>query len=64
MAKTDKRPSEGRPARLPGQIDRAMRAAEDKKALNLVVLDTRQRVHDLGIYKPILSGRKKVEVIR
>ena len=45
MAKTDKRPSGqsgGRPARLPSQIERALRAAEDKKALDLVVLDLRK----------------------
>jgi ribosome-associated protein len=42
MAKTDKRPSGGRPARLPSQIELAIRAAEDKKALDLVVLDLRK----------------------
>jgi ribosome-associated protein len=42
MAKTDKRPGGGRPARLPRQIERAMSAAEDKKALDLVVLDLRK----------------------
>ena len=41
MAKTDKRK---KTARLPAQIDRAIAAAEDKKALDLVVLDLR----DLG----------------
>ena len=39
MAKTDKRK---RAARLPAQIDRAIAAAEDKKALDLVVLDLRK----------------------
>jgi ribosome-associated protein len=39
MAKTDKR---RKPARLPEQIDRALRAAEDKKASDLVVLDLRK----------------------
>jgi ribosome-associated protein len=40
MAKTEK----GRKAqqRLPAQIDRAVRAAEDKKALDLTVLDLRK----------------------
>jgi ribosome-associated protein len=38
MAKTDKR---RKTARLPAQIDRAVRAAEDKKAEELVVLDLR-----------------------
>ncbi|HEV3057056.1 MAG TPA: ribosome silencing factor [Vicinamibacterales bacterium] len=38
MAKTDKRRKTGR---LPAQIDRAVRAAEDKKAEELVVLDLR-----------------------
>ena len=42
MAKTDKRPAEGRPARLPAQIERAIEAAEDKKALDIVVLDLRK----------------------
>jgi ribosome-associated protein len=39
MAKTDKR---RKSARLPEQIDRALRAAEDKKASELVVLDLRK----------------------
>ena len=39
MAKTDKRK---KTARLPAQIDRAIAAAEDKKALELVVLDLRK----------------------
>jgi ribosome-associated protein len=38
MAKTDKR---RKTTRLPAQIDRAVRAAEDKKAEELVVLDLR-----------------------
>src|SRR5438874_12798894 len=39
MAKTDKRK---KAARLPAQIDRAIAAAEDKKALDLIVLDLRK----------------------
>ena len=39
MAKTDKR---RKPQRLPAQIDRAVRAAEDKKAIDLTVLDLRK----------------------
>jgi ribosome-associated protein len=39
MTKTDKR---RKTARLPAQIDRAITAAEDKKALDLVVLDLRK----------------------
>ena len=39
MAKTDKRK---KAARLPSQIDRAIAAAEDKKALDLMVLDLRK----------------------
>jgi ribosome-associated protein len=39
MAKTEKR---RRPHRLPAQIDRAVRAAEDKKALDLTLLDLRK----------------------
>jgi ribosome-associated protein len=39
MAKTEKR---RKPTRLPAQIERAVRAAEDKKALDLVVLDLRK----------------------
>ena len=38
MAKTEKR----RKPRLPGQVDRAIRAAEDKKAVDLTVLDLRK----------------------
>jgi len=39
MAKTEKR---RKPHRLPSQIDRAVRAAEDKKATDLTVLDLRK----------------------
>ena len=39
MAKTEKR---RKAVRLPGQISRALRAAEDKKATDLVVLDLRK----------------------
>jgi ribosome-associated protein len=39
MAKVDKRRT---PARLPKQIDLAVRAAEDKKAVDLLVLDLRK----------------------
>ena len=39
MAKTDKRRTAHR---LPAQIDRAVRAAEDKKAVDLTVLDLRK----------------------
>jgi ribosome-associated protein len=38
MAKTEKR----RKPRLPAQVDRAIRAAEDKKAVDLTVLDLRK----------------------
>jgi ribosome-associated protein len=39
MAKTEKR---RKTQRLPAQIDRAVRAAEDKKAIDLTVLDLRK----------------------
>jgi ribosome-associated protein len=39
MAKTEKR---RKAQRLPSQIDRAIRAAEDKKAVDLTVLDLRK----------------------
>lgn len=39
MAKTEKRRTAHR---LPGQIDRAVRAAEDKKAVDLTILDLRK----------------------
>jgi ribosome-associated protein len=39
MAKTEKR---RKSQRLPQQIDRAMRAAEDKQAIDMVVLDLRK----------------------
>ncbi|HEY7288191.1 MAG TPA: ribosome silencing factor [Vicinamibacterales bacterium] len=39
MSKTDKRRKH---TRLPAQIERAVRAAEDKKVLDLVVLDLRK----------------------
>jgi ribosome-associated protein len=38
MAKTEKR----RKPQLPAQVDRAIRAAEDKKAIDLTVLDLRK----------------------
>jgi ribosome-associated protein len=41
MAKTEKR---RKSTRLPSQIERAVGAAEDKKALDLVVLDLRKAV--------------------
>jgi ribosome-associated protein len=39
MAKIEKR---RKPVRLPAQMDRAVRAAEDKKAVDLTVLDLRK----------------------
>jgi ribosome-associated protein len=39
MVKTDKRPKS---VRLPEQIDRAVRAAEDRQAVDLAVLDLRK----------------------
>ena len=39
MAKADKRK---KTTRLPAQIERAIAAAEDKKAMDLVVLDLRK----------------------
>jgi len=39
MAKTERRT---KPRTLPAQIERAIRAAEDKKAIDLVVLDLRK----------------------
>ena len=43
MAKTDKKSGTKRDeGRIPTQIDRAVRAAEDKKAVDLIVLDLRK----------------------
>ena len=50
MAKTDKKetspvtpkPRSGGSGRLPRQVDRALKAADDKKAVDLVVLDLRK----------------------
>ncbi len=39
MAKTEKRPKS---TRLPAQVEHAIKAAEDKQAVNLVVLDLRK----------------------
>jgi len=39
MVKSDRR---RKPARLPAQIERTVRAAEDKKAVDLIVLDLRK----------------------
>jgi ribosome-associated protein len=41
MAKTEKRRQPSR-SRIPQQIDQAVRAAEDKKATDLILLDLRQ----------------------
>src|SRR5438477_9136972 len=43
MVKTDKRrKASTTPTRLSAQVERAVRAAEDKKALDLVILDLRK----------------------
>ena len=44
MAKTERRPEHRRRTRLPKSIELAVRAAEDKKAIELVVLDLRKAV--------------------
>lgn len=41
MAKTEKKP-EIKSSRLPAQVSRAVKAAEDKQALDLVVMDLRK----------------------
>lgn len=42
MAKTDKKPVKKAKPRLPAQVARAVKAAEDKQALDLVVMDLRK----------------------
>jgi ribosome-associated protein len=58
MAKTEKRP---KVLRLPKQIDLALRAAEDKKAENLMVLDLR-KAHGFTDYFVIASGTNPRQV--
>lgn len=58
MAKTEKR---RKPTRLPAQVERAIRAAEDKKALDLLVLDLR-RAAGFTDYFVICSGANARQV--
>ena len=54
MAKTEKR---RKPTRLPAQIERTIDAAEDKKAIDLVVLDLRKAAGFTDFFV-IASGAK------
>ena len=58
MAKTEKR---RKVSRLPAQIDRAVHAAEDKKANDLVVLDMR-KTHGFTDYFLICSGTNSRQI--
>lgn len=58
MAKTEKRP---KTSRLPKQIDLALRAAEDKKAEHLMVLDLR-KASGFTDYFVIASGNNPRQV--
>jgi ribosome-associated protein len=58
MAKTEKR---RKVSRLPAQIDRAVHAAEDKKANDLVVLDMR-KAHGFTDYFLICSGTNSRQI--
>ena len=58
MAKTDKR---RKSPRLPAQIDRAIAAAEDKQAVDLVVLDLR-KAHGFTDFFLICSGTNTRQV--
>ena len=58
MAKTEKRRKVNR---LPAQIDRAVHAAEDKKANDLVVLDLR-KAHGFTDYFVICSGTNSRQI--
>jgi ribosome-associated protein len=58
MAKTEKRP---KAPRLPSQIDHAVTAAEDKKAVNLVVLDLK-KASGFTDYFVIASGTNTRQV--
>ena len=42
MAKTEKKPEKAKSSRLPAQVKRAVKAAEDKQAMDLVVMDLRK----------------------
>ncbi len=62
MVKTDKRrKATTTPTRLPAQVERAVRAAEDKKALDLVVLDLR-KASGFTDYFVICSGANPRQV--
>lgn len=58
MAKTDKRRTT---KRLPAQVERAVRAAEDKKAVDLAVLDLRKAA-GFTDYFVIASGTNQRQV--
>jgi ribosome-associated protein len=58
MAKTEKR---RRVTRLPAQVDRAVHAAEDKQANDLVVLDLR-KAHGFTDYFVICSGTNSRQI--
>jgi ribosome-associated protein len=58
MAKTEKR---RKVSRLPAQVDRAVHAAEDKKANDIVVLDLR-KAHGFTDYFLICSGTNSRQI--
>ena len=62
MVKTDKRrKATTTPTRLPAQVERAVQAAEDKKALDLAVLDLR-KASGFTDYFVICSGANPRQV--
>lgn len=65
MAKTEKKPEKkAKSSRLPAQVTRAVKAAEDKQALDLVVMDLR-RADGFTDFFLICSGsnRRQVQAI-
>jgi len=61
MAKTERRPGPRRKARLPKSIELAVRAAEDKKAHDITVLDLR-KASGFTDYFVICSGTNSRQI--
>jgi len=61
MAKTERRPEQRRRTRLPKSIELAVRAAEDKKAQDITVLDLR-KAHGFTDYFVICSGTNSRQI--
>jgi ribosome-associated protein len=61
MAKTERRPEQRRRTRFPKSIELAVRAAEDKKAQDITVLDLR-KAHGFTDFFVICSGTNSRQI--